>query len=119
MVDEPRDARVAGAPGWASEGRAVPGFRSAVKVLAAHGLAPGDDGYDPAALRSLATARGWRVEVEVAGGPHGRGRARAAVWRPRRGGRGRAPATVVRRAAASEAAALALALAAALAQEAW
>jgi hypothetical protein len=94
------------------------GFSRAEAVLAAHGVAPGGGDYDAAALRALAAARGWRVEVEAAGGPDGRGRVRAAVWRPARRAGDRRGATVVRRAAASEGAALAMALAAALAGEA-
>jgi hypothetical protein len=95
----------------------VDGFGGVEEVLAAHGLAPRAGGYDPAELRALAAARGWRVEVEAAGGASGRPGVRAAVWRPARRAGSRARATVVRRAAASEAAALARALAAALARE--
>lgn len=33
-------------------------------ILAAHGLLPGPDGYDPAELEAFAAARGWQTTVE-------------------------------------------------------
>jgi hypothetical protein len=43
-------------------------YATALPVLAAHGVAPGPDGLDPADLAAAAEARGWRVSTEPAAG---------------------------------------------------
>jgi hypothetical protein len=39
-------------------------YAGALPVLAAHGLAPGARGFDPAALVAFAAARGWTATAE-------------------------------------------------------
>ena len=59
-------------------------------ALAGHGLVPGPDSYDVAALLAAAETRGWTAGVEEVDGaaPRHAGRYRAFVTRPRhRGGR--------------------------------
>ena len=87
----------------------------AAAVLAAAGLEPGPDGYDPTALVAAIEGRGWRWSVEpLAGSPPTRRRYRALVVAPTR----RSPASdphgatpTARGRGATEAAALAQALA--------
>ena len=58
-------------------------------ILARHGLGPGPDGYEPAALAAAAEARGWSWSAEEVGGmapdlpgmPHHK-RWRALVYAP-------------------------------------
>ena len=87
----------------------------AAAVLAAAGLEPGPDGYDPTALVVAIEGRGWRWSVEPrAASPPNRPRYRALVvapsrWSPASGGHGATPSARGR--GATEAAALAQALA--------
>ena len=89
-------------------------------VLAAHGLAPGPEGWDGAALAAAAEARGWAWSAEpIAGARPGQLGWKALVFDPASRGerRGRLPTTRHARGRGStEAEALAAALAGMLAQ---
>ena len=67
--------------GGAVSGEALPDAVAA--VLAAHGVAPGPEGYDAALLTAAAEARGLTASVEAVAGasPTAAGRYRAVVWR--------------------------------------
>ena len=87
----------------------------AAAVLAAAGLEPGPDGYDPTALVAAIEGRGWRWSVEpLAGSPPTRRRYRALVVAPSHrltAGGGQCATPAARGRGATEAAALAQALA--------
>ena len=84
-------------------------------VLAAAGIEPGPDGYDPTALVAAIEGRGWRWSVEPrAGSPPNRPRPRALVVAPSHwltAGGGQGATTAARGRGAKEGAALAQALA--------
>jgi hypothetical protein len=92
-------------------------YAAALPVLAAHGLVPGPDGFDPVDLAAFAEARGWWVLAEPTARPTLIRRWRASVLRPSSTGTAGALVAGTVAHGATEAEAVAVALASMLRRE--